>query len=271
MDPENYIPVDSAEGIMNDKEIEPNNPYITTTPSAPTTPRTSQTFPSTPPDYPIHQPPLTTTTFFSQNPPKIITPYTISQAKNLTLLTSIHTFFLLWWTLSIFIGIYSTPTKDDYDPNEHGITPAFASQLLRFRISLIGIVPAALISLFKLTVLPRLFNNQRVSEEYKRLTVDTNHNTEEDEIYGLNTQGYAEYLKYGKPHLLVGQWWEKYIEWERLMNLCLHVFGMVVTIWLAVGKFRGYIRPRGPFDDAICAFSDPRAYAGDEQQVNVVV
>ncbi|KAK6497238.1 hypothetical protein TWF506_004711 [Arthrobotrys conoides] len=257
MDPQKYIPVAAKEEIMHEKEIDPNNPYITT----PTTPRISQTF-STPPDYPTH-PPLSTS--FSHPPSSssnIITPYTLSQAKNLVFLTLFHSIFLLWWILSIFLGIYSTPTKEDDDPNEQGITPAFSSQLLKFRISLIGMIPAFLISLFKATALKRVYNNQRLSEESRRLTVDINNNEDEDDENGGG--GYYNPFKYGKQHLLIGKWWEEYIEWERLFNLCLHIFAMVITIWLAVGKFRGYIRPRGPFDDAICAFSDPRAFAGEE-------
>ncbi|KAK6360964.1 hypothetical protein TWF730_007079 [Orbilia blumenaviensis] len=230
---------------MSDKELDTGDPYITT-PSESRSPRASLNY------QPVSSPPAYPTNSLDANPvlDNDIARYTTTQTKRLSILSAVHSFLLAWWIIAIILGIYYTPVQEDYDPNEHGSSAAFQTQLKHFRIALIGGVPAVLISLGKLVLFKRIFKSQRVSEESRRLAADIDGN------YSPGSGGY------GNSRLLIGKWWEGYFEQERAMQLVMHLFGMILTIWLAVGKFRGYIRPRGPFDDAICAFSDPRAYGG---------
>ncbi|KAK6514628.1 hypothetical protein TWF281_004826 [Arthrobotrys megalospora] len=240
MDGEQYLPdtdmATTEDVVMADKELE-SSPYITT----PSTPRASITYQpvSNPPEYPAY--PLDTTQPLDNN----IIRYSPSQTQKLAILSLIQAVSLGWWMLAIIFGIYYTPTEDDYDSNEHGSTAAFQKQLIDFRVSLVGLVPAFIISLLKLLILPRLFEKQRNTEESRRLASDID--------------GAFHYDPYEKSELMVGRWWMGYIKFMKIMEVWLHVMGLVVTIWLAVGGFRGYIKPRGPFDDAICAFSDPAA------------
>ncbi|KAK6498359.1 hypothetical protein TWF481_010951 [Arthrobotrys musiformis] len=247
MDTEDYIPVAGDVNDMAEKEQEPK-PYITT--DSPT-PRPSQASyhpitPSSPPPYPVrHSPP----SYLSGK----LTAYTPYQTQHLSAATAAHIITLLWWLINLIIGIILTPGEEDYDQNEHGSSAAFARQLTYFRLSLVGAVPAFLLTWVKAIVLPRVHRGQLQSEESRRLAEDIDIN----EVYTDDTHHYGQ-----RTELLLGKWWETYVERERLVGILTHLLAFAVTVWLATGHFRGYIRPRGPFDDAICAFSDPRASMG---------
>ncbi|KAK6330032.1 hypothetical protein TWF718_003459 [Orbilia javanica] len=238
MDSEGYIPVSNHDDeTIADKDLDP----------PPTTPPPHQPHPYlSPPDYPLPLPPAAH-------------PYTPTETKHLLTTTLLQSLSLTLCLISTFLGIHNTPTEEDYDPNEHGSTSAFRLQLLNFRITLLGLIPAFLIYLVKTFWLPRVLERRRTCEESRRLA---------DDIDG-------EYNPYASPYApssspadreverTVAFWWRMHLLLERSMVFALYVFAVVVSIWLAVGKFRGYIRPRGPFDDAICAFSDPRVMGGD--------